>query len=720
MASNFSIELFKVPFDNSYKKVFDINSRKNGDTPKTAFYNEVLRKTTQYFTVESSIINLKRYNNRITFTISHSYFAIRQYNYICLNYLNNKYFYFITDIVSENDNAVNPSVTITGEWDIWHNNLNTIYSDADYSDLVNMNKIIYGHRTAYKDYNGELRQIPYRNTDERMFTKKDEIFTYNTPDLETHNIGNIVKILWLKLTVTDEFFTKYNNDLDIEQNISVESLPEKFDLNTAEVKSIKGFRPITNSNFTNIIYIPYGVFYKGENIKAKIKSNPIGNINQYPKCVYNQSGETRTDIFSFPYTEYEIEKIPVLQDIYANIYRITNETGMTDYITTIELTYYSPYRYTYVYYEPTKYIDINFYTPMVKINNFFVGNNDRPIITFGYGDKLDVRAQDKTISTGKTSIIYKFQKINEEYNDTYNTYYFEFVKNYKIDLRESYMGHGVSHEVYTYEDSGGIIEPQINLFPYSYYTIYYNGDEYILQVPIKEYSIEPNSNLKAEYRIEIHMETSQPFIKLYFNDKSLFNGNIFLKNSGLVSYSKDASADYNIRNGAQDVSSIALKTIASGISGGYVGAIMNGVSGIVGLTSKYYDLSKTPDSPQSSSRSEDDIYIQDDIKIYKNTIIDSVIENEKLKNCYIYGYDFISYDDLFKNHKFWWDYRKTIDCNINIPLKNDEKAIIERMFNNGVHLFHINYGNNKYYVDYNMEINKEIYWNIDKDIAVYN
>ena len=59
MASNFSVELFKVPFDNTYKKVFDINSLKPGDTPKTVFYNEVLRKTTQYFTVESNIINLK-------------------------------------------------------------------------------------------------------------------------------------------------------------------------------------------------------------------------------------------------------------------------------------------------------------------------------------------------------------------------------------------------------------------------------------------------------------------------------------------------------------------------------------------------------------------------------------------------------------------------------------------------------------------------------------
>lgn len=713
MASKFSVELFKVPFDNTYKKVFDINSRKPGDTPKTAFYNEVLRKTTQYFTVESNIINLKRYNNRIIFTISHSYFAIRQYNYICLNYLNNKYFYFITDIVSENDNAVNPSVTITGEWDIWHNNLNTIYSDADYSDLVNMNKIIYGHRTTYKNYNGDLRQIPYRNTEERMFVKKNEVFTYKNVNTTTDvEIGNALKILWLKLTVTDEFFTVYNDKLKSQQSITVSNLQtgEIFDKDSV----IKGVRPITNSNFTNIIYIPYGVFYKGESVEAKI-INTLPNGTDAITAKYKPAVDI--NVFAtvkFNAEQYIIGKIPVSSDIYDNIYRITNETGMTDYITAIELTYYSPYKYTYTVREAPFDATIHVLTPIVKLTDFFIGNESRDILTFGYIDSFTVK---QNLATNT----YKFYSTITDIDDL-NSYYFEFVKNYKIDLRESFMGRGVSKEVYRYSDSGGVIEPQKYLFPFSYYTIFFNGDEYILQVPIKEYTSNYNgySDLKCEYRIEIHTETSQPFFKLYFNDNLLFNGNKFLNNSGLVSYSKDASSSYAIRNGAQDISSMALKTIASGIKGGYVGGLMSGIDNSVGLISKYYDLSKTPDSPQSSSRSEDDIYIQDDIKIYKNTVVDSIIENEKLKSCYIYGYDFISYDDLFKNHKFWWDYRKTINCNINIPLKNDEKEIIERMFNNGVHLFHINYGNNKYYVDYDMEINEKIYWNIDKDIAIYN
>lgn len=265
MANLTEIKFFRVPFDNSYKKVFDINSIEDNGKPKTIFYN--LLDKYAFYAISPNIINIKRYNNRIIFTVKDRTEKIRPYNYLAISYDTDIYFYFVTDIVSENDNSQIPSTTVTAEWDAWHNNLNDIY---DYSnDLVDMNKIIYGHRNIYKDYNGELRQIPYRNTDERMFTKKEEIFTYKNANTTTDvEIGNTLKILWLKLTVTDEFFTVYNDKLNSQQSITVSNLQdgEVFDKDSI----IKGIRPITNSNFTNIIYIPYGVFYKGKSVEAKI------------------------------------------------------------------------------------------------------------------------------------------------------------------------------------------------------------------------------------------------------------------------------------------------------------------------------------------------------------------------------------------------------------------------------------------------------------------
>ena len=134
MANLTEIKFFRVPFDNSYKKVFDINSIEDYGKPKTIFYN-LLGKYNSH-TISPNIINIKRYNNRIIFTVKDSTEKIRPYNYLAISYDTDIYFYFVTDIVSENDNSQIPSTTVTAEWDSWHNNLNDIY---DYSnDLVDM------------------------------------------------------------------------------------------------------------------------------------------------------------------------------------------------------------------------------------------------------------------------------------------------------------------------------------------------------------------------------------------------------------------------------------------------------------------------------------------------------------------------------------------------------------------------------------------------------
>ena len=63
MANLTEIKFFRVPFDNSYKKVFDINSIEDNGKPKTIFYN-LLDKYASY-AISPNIINIKRYNNRI-------------------------------------------------------------------------------------------------------------------------------------------------------------------------------------------------------------------------------------------------------------------------------------------------------------------------------------------------------------------------------------------------------------------------------------------------------------------------------------------------------------------------------------------------------------------------------------------------------------------------------------------------------------------------------
>ena len=50
MASKFSVELFKVPFDNTYKKVFDIGSQiDNINSYKILFHDVILKNTESLF-----------------------------------------------------------------------------------------------------------------------------------------------------------------------------------------------------------------------------------------------------------------------------------------------------------------------------------------------------------------------------------------------------------------------------------------------------------------------------------------------------------------------------------------------------------------------------------------------------------------------------------------------------------------------------------------------
>ena len=203
MASNFSIELFSVPFDNSYKKVFDINTSKH-EQPEKIFHDEVLLKT--YMQIVPSVSNIKRYNNNIIFTIREHYFNIRNYNYIALYYDEKYYFYFITNIVSENDNPVNPSVTITGEWDAWHNHLTDLY----YNKIVNKNTILKGHRNRYIN---KRTIVPYNFIDNSLPVTKEQYAE------EKH-------IAFLKVTFSKEFLNnltvKYlidtTKEIDIEEN----------------------------------------------------------------------------------------------------------------------------------------------------------------------------------------------------------------------------------------------------------------------------------------------------------------------------------------------------------------------------------------------------------------------------------------------------------------------------------------------------------------------
>ena len=705
MSSLFSIELFKVPFDNSYKKVFDIDKKVvllGYDYEKT-FHDYVLSINYESIDIsQPTISNIKRYNNNIIFTLKQNYFDIRNFNYISLKYNNKYYFYFITSIVSENDNPVNPSVTITGEWDAWHNHLTDIY----FHSITNSNTIIRAHEDRFVYSNNKYSTTFYRNNNTKTFTEKE--LNYDT---EKGVYNDEYKMLWLRLTVADEFFTEYNDKL----NGTYYKFEDK------DPSYCTGIRPITNSNFRNVLYIPISIYYKGESVGGILRQKAFTDTTITPskyisgEYIYDPTTGSVVKLYvtvnggSIPLT-----KLPYI-NAGLNIMELYNESGMTSYYKSVEFTFNAPYTIEFSKDNNNYYADI--YAPFVRFNNIFSGSSSY------YGNAI-IGMPDKIKDSNYT---YTFTKIPVYINSGGTlTQDFEKMKELFFDFENEKIINclpTITPITNIYENDSIKNEPKLFIYPYKYYSLYYNNSEYILDIP-------QNKSQYLRYILYTNKKTSQPFIRILSitneqtntDTKQINNGNIYLKNSGEITYAVDALADYQIRNGAQEKTSVYLNMLNNIIKNGFNvvgvgGAITSGINDLTRIASRYVDLNNTPDNVILSNRGEDDIYIQDNVLIYENTCSDNMLIQEKYKELYVYGYDYVKIDNITNNSRFWFDYKQTQNCKLNNTINLADKQRIEQMFDDGVHMFHINYNENNESVIVNssMEFNGKN--NIERSIA---
>lgn len=663
MASNFSIELFKVPFDNSYKKVFDINSVQNNSIDyREIFYNVVLSKQGDREQILSpAVSNIKRYNNRIIFTIRNNYFDTRKYNYIVLKYENTYFFYFIIDVISENDNPVNPATTITGEYDVWHNNLNNIYKDR----IINKNTIIKGHRNRYLS---NTKILPYNIIDNKLPVTKTQYLKEK-------------KVAFLKLTFSKEF---------------VNNLTVKYLVNgTTYINSTDNYL-LPQHNGAIVYYIPMYIT-DGERLY-----NCTFQSKEY-QCFYGLISHTINSLVvdgtvfiqnTFDY--YGVEK-----------YNFLIGGEYASYISKAEITFNSPFPYT-IDSENNCIIDApgGIITDYEKI---FIktdtGEMESPILFFG------VPKTSKNISDIEVGL-------------TYIKNYLSQNNNYSISIDTPLERHLRENGVETNINSNDYKSNEIALFqyPFNYVTLYINDNEYIFNLPHTEYELSENT-----YNIEVNNDNNECFINIYYKGEKINDKSIFLKNSGLVSYSVDALEDYLIRNGSQEKTAVilngvsnALSIIGNGLSGNIIGTLKSGVDAIgnpISIMSKHKDLNNTPSSMSNSSNGETDLLFQDRIVIYVNQIKDKNVLDEIYQILYIYGYEYKIISDIFDNSRFWFDYKQTQNCKLNNRINANDKQRIEQMFDDGVHMFHINYDENSstYYVNTNMEFDGKN--NIERSIA---
>ena len=515
------------------------------------------------------------------------------------------------------------------------------------TEIINKNKFIRSHKDRF---NENKKPIFYRNNINKRFTKKLVRYTD-----ESGGYNDIYTILWVKITVTDEFF-KYAST----------NLSGKINIEGNENTDTKGLKSFTNSNFKNTIYIPYSVYKKGNNISATITS-------KYTKDSEKMDVEIEGgDIASIWGVNCETITLPYIT---KSGEPLTFDENLTPYFKSIEFTFNSPYKYKIVEGSSDK-VEVNIFAPYVVIDNFF---NYKKMVVIGAPQEL--------IYTNSYKKIGNYLGGSGIYSGSF-TPYFDYKKIKEIDLSDTYS---LIPETNVNQNDTIDNEPKMFIYPFRYISLYYNNNEIILDLP-------ENSAQTRKYKIELYNKTSQPYIKIYYNNLLIYSGNIYLNNSGEITNSIDASVDYSIRNGAQQKLAIGISTmndifhnLINFSSGNILKTQYSGILKSAEIESKYIDLNKTPDTVVLSSRGEDDIEIQDRIIVYTNTSSDDLFKVEKYKEFYIYGYEYSEIKNVTENSRFWFDYKQTQNCKLNNPINLADKQRIEQMFDDGVHMFHINF-----------------------------
>ena len=116
-----SVTIYKTPLDNSYSNVVDfINTERHRQDVLFFLFD----KSYSHRAFQGIGRSIKRVGNSTLIVLPITYEEGRNYNYMIIeDDLQRLYFYFITNIISENESSTNPSSTFTLEWDVWNNNI---------------------------------------------------------------------------------------------------------------------------------------------------------------------------------------------------------------------------------------------------------------------------------------------------------------------------------------------------------------------------------------------------------------------------------------------------------------------------------------------------------------------------------------------------------------------------------------------------------------------
>lgn len=658
-----NVTLYKTPLDNSYDNVFDIEYF-NTEIPNNPDYKSIYAQAIEqmYGTDKIEVVlprffkSLKLEDNKTVITLPYNQLDIRDYNYIKID---DKWF-FITNTVSEND-SVNettpPSVTLYLEWDAWANNIDKDIIRHSTVDVI---------RRHFERYDYEGRPLYYNNTETNQINH------------EITNIETTGKMLWAKITFNENF--DINNFLpfykDIENKLIFESSDGDFNYveqSTFNKITLNDILPYKQNR--QVIYIPMGLVNRlGEFV------NPyVTQILDSVSYLYARKNTGKT----IELTGQEFENgSQILENFVYDIPFFSFVGNNTEYVESIEYTFYSPYKY-----DVTGNYDVIFRFPFVKLDIGLGFNVVLPFIpskvwgNVTRGDTVIIAANAWNVT--RYVAIESFNNFYEEINIDYNTIF------------PTRFNTGI-YEVDNLDD------PKLKLFPYNYLTVVLNGEEI---------NISPQLINERSFTFIVDKNYKNQPIFYYKSDMrdNIIPKGVALENSGGLSYSIRALDQYMINNGSQKRAnyinsqiSNSLNLLSSIMLKNYIGAVKD-ISNIAGesvsYTAFFEDIKRRADIINKSDYAEDDYLYQDRVLLYSSTVRDTQSLYNKRKELYVYGYDNRQIGVTPYSTRFWFDYIQCSSIYIDTPINDVDKKIIIQMFKRGFFRFHINVTNTGIIVD---------------------
>lgn len=652
MKVNF-IELFSTPLDIGHSKVIDIVGDNLTEEQIKTIYKETLERDYVKEVVASNLVrSVKMIGKRCELVIFKNYLDLQKYNYILINDL----YFFIESVTSNNDSDTNPSSSLTLVWDYWANNLHNFINDNSYVNIKNrhIDRFILGDKNKPLFYSNDTGEIKH--------TEKEISYIQYLP-------------LYLKLILNPSVYRDYQGG---KQFIFDTRFKCTFDGVYYDVENTyAGVHTGDRTSSADIIYLPLGIF---DTINRNFVS---GYIHTY----FNKTFSTGKNVSVNEYYETQFNE----DNISFSLNSIVTEKS----IWSAELTFYSPIDYNISTYNDKPSLEYNIPTLIsssiggILYNTSFTVSflPDIPILAVPQTINLyDGGTPSSTIAIGLNNDDIPI-KLSNEYIIGYNDY---ITNNIVTSIR--------------FTDN--MADPKFMQFPYNYIKLSYKDGDIILS---------PMSKNNNDFAIEIINNTNQPSLKiklLDYNDNAeyLFDGQLFLNNSGFLAYTENALASYQARYGNQLSTDLTINGLIKPISsiilnapkdilGGGLGMGMGLLRDIetfidVGSTyaqfdAKIKDLSNTPDKLINSILSEYDIIEQDRVRLYHCKCTNLQTVETHRREFYNHGYEINSLGNPFNNYRVWFDFVSCNSCKLNLSINNEDRIELENMFNRGVHKFHI-------------------------------